>query len=144
MLQFHKDATFTLRIQCSRDELAFLIPGHTYRLLLQTQSFAAWSYGKNGSQEVLNQALASDSHRNGPIIFEHVSAVALKIEAIFEREQSRSFFTLPPELRDLVYSYLRHSWRANEARFTMSAGHSEHMHERNIEISLATDPTPTQ
>lgn len=38
-----------------------------------------------------------------------VSAVALTIENIFERECSRPLYRLPHEMRQMVYTYLRYA-----------------------------------
>lgn len=64
--------------------------------------------------------------KHGPIVFEPVSAVALNIKASFERERPEPFFILPQVLRDQVYDYVRHSERADDARFTAKEGREPH------------------
>ena len=53
----------------------------------------------------------------GPIHLEIVSAVALTLECIFEREKPQPFHRLPRELREQIYEYLRYKERAKYTDF---------------------------
>lgn len=54
---------------------------------------------------------------HGPIRFEPVSAVAQTLKDIFERERPSPYFTLPYEIRQEIYAYLRYRNGADYARF---------------------------
>ena len=86
-----------------------------------TMGYATWDYGY--AHEFRGKMSSQgDWNKHGPIILEPVSAVALTIKAIFERERPEPFFSLPLELRDQVYEYVRWSERAHEVRFTAKKG----------------------
>lgn len=128
LLQFNKGTSYTRIVGFSLEELSKheckwphdfggLTPGKTYKIASGTMGYVTWDYGRAHElrEKYPNQG---DWDKHGPIIFEPVSAVALTIKAIFEREKPKPFFSLPLELRDQVYEYMRWSERANEVRFT--------------------------
>lgn len=130
LLQFNKGTTHTRKVYFSRnepwsDDFAGLTPKKTYRMAIRTMGYVAWDYGQAHElrESHLNQ---QDWNKHGPIIFEPVSAVALTIKTIFERERPQPFFSLPPEMRDQVYEYVRQSERADEVRFTAKEGREPH------------------
>ena len=72
------------------------------------QGFAAWDYGIR-KELSKRHGTPSDWLKHGPIMFEPVSATALTIENIFERECPRPFHRLPPEMRQMVYTCLKYA-----------------------------------
>lgn len=136
LLQFNKGTTHTRKVYFSRDELssheclwrddfAGLTPKKTYKMAIRTMGYVAWDYGHAHELREAHRD-QQDWNKHGPIIFEPVSAVALIIKTIIEREKPQPFFSLPQELRDQVYEYVRQSERADEVRFTAKEGREPH------------------
>ena len=132
LLQFSKGTSHTRNVYFSRNELTSLecpwtdkfgglTPEKTYKMAIRAMGYVSWDYG-HAHELRKSHRNREDWKKHGPIIFEPVSAVALTIRAVFERERPKPFFTLPLELRDQVYEYVRWSERADEARFTVKEG----------------------
>ena len=133
LLQFNKGTSYTRNVHFPRHQLsshecrcawecdsAGIIPGRTFKMASRA-GYVAWDYGYVHELQGTHSN-REDWTKHGPIVFESVSAVALTIKAIFEREKPKPFFTLPLELRDQVYEYLRWSEHADEVRFTAKEG----------------------
>lgn len=132
LLQFNKGTSYTYNVHFSKKELSGrqchwnhdlygLTPGKTYKMASRTMGCATWDYGH--AHELRKKTSNKGGwNKHGPIVLEPVSAVALTIKAVFEREKPKPFFSLPLELRDQVYEYVRWSERADEVRFTAKKG----------------------
>lgn len=83
------------------------------------EGFAAWSYEHEKIECDPQTVDLSEPGDRGPIIFEHVSAVASTIKDIFEREMPRPLSRLPYELRCQIYTWIENSERSDTVRFTV-------------------------
>lgn len=125
LFQFNKGTSYIRNVHFPREpgfglSWADYSSGSTIKMASRA-GFVAWDYGyAHKLQETHTNR--EDWTKHGPIQLEPVSAVALTIKAVFEREIPKPFFSLPLELRDQVYEYLRWSERADEARFTAKDG----------------------
>lgn len=133
LLQFNKGTSHTRNVHFPGDQLsshecrcpfecdfAGITAGKTFKMVSRA-GYVAWDYGYAHKLQETHSNW-EDWNKHGPIKFEPVSAVALTIKAIFEREKPKPFFSLPLELRDQVYEYLRWSEHADEVRFTAKEG----------------------
>jgi hypothetical protein len=94
----------------------YVVEGDVYSLETEPQGFAAWDYG---TIEELSKThrIPGEWLKHGPIMFEPGSTIAPTIENIFERQRQGPFCRLPPEVRQMVYSYLRYDEHGARVRF---------------------------
>jgi hypothetical protein len=120
-IQFERGTRYTRHYEFNREDLSLLEHGQIYSLKLRPQGFNVWNYGIDS--DLHDRARLAEWCLQDPIIFEPANAVALTLEAKFEAEQPMPFFRLPPELRVMVYEYLRYSETPYAVRFICDRYH---------------------
>ena len=136
LLEFHHGTTHTYHFHlgqqnlCPNDEAPFIhhapyAHDELYVLRTRLQGFSAWDYGTKAELSQTHRKPSDWCKHAGPILFEPVCDAALTVRAIMERETPMPFSRLPPEIREVVYTYLRYGSNAGKIWFTADRDQKE-------------------
>ena len=123
LVQFSKNSTmaYTTSLECK--EPLLLGTSIPLSLTLQDGGIHTWKdCNANEYGDAREDFHLYCGNNRPPVVFEKVSAVALTLKTIFEREGPQPFIRLPYELRERVYDLLRFCEGAGTVHFTLTDG----------------------
>lgn len=118
-IHFRKGTQHVRHMVFDRADLDQFRPGHSYEMKLKPQGFATWHYGLKCKK--VKAYWTTEWCKNGPILFEPVSAAGSATEAFLEREKPMPFFRLPVEIRNHIYDCLKFHVEADIVRFKVTS-----------------------